>query len=127
MNILLLILALITPVDFETKMTDFVMRETVTVMRSLTRVGCEFESEALCARLTLKMLLRRDSAIGIDFERYYIAEQRVTDLQQIRQDITFRYNLFVKIMEKRGGTVPSGLPCRIRLEPTEWGLCFQYI
>jgi len=116
-----------SPIELETKITNFVMRVTVTVMRNLTRVGFEVESEALCARLTLKMLLRRDIAELIDFERYYIAEQRLVNLQYTRRNIAFRYNLIVKMMEKRGGTAPSGMPRRIILESEGWGLLFRYV
>jgi len=127
MNILLLILALTSPANLETKINNFTLRETVTIVKNMTYIGWILESEALVARWTLKIQCRRGLAEPIDFDRYYLAEQRVVDLQHTRQDLVWRYNVVVKCMECRGILLPDGTPRRIRLESTGWACLFQYI
>ena len=126
MNTILLILALFAPINLQEKVTNFIMRETVTTVRHMTRIGWELESEALVARWVLKIQLRRGLAVDIDYQRYYLAEQRVTNFQQVRNDLVLRYNLVIKFMEYRGEDIPPGIPHRIRLESTGWAVMFRY-
>ena len=126
MNIVLLILTLLAPTNLEEKTLTFVMRETVTTMRNITRYGWEFESEALVTRWTLKIQAKRGLAEEIDYERYYLAEQQVVNLYHFRDDLVWRYNVISKELEARGVNIP-GLPRRIILEAEGWGCLFQYI
>ena len=108
------------------KTVTFVMTETVSTVRNITRYGWVLESEALVARWTLKIQLRRNLAVPIDFERYYLAEQKVIDLYHFREGLVWRYNVIAKGLQDTI-FMPPNLPRRIRLEAEGWGTCFQYV
>jgi hypothetical protein len=107
--------------------TQAILRESVEFITQTTYTGVFAESDVLHARLILELLIRNDTAVEIDFTRYYQAIQRVNQIKRMRNTVVYRYNLILKVMELRNIEIPSGIPRRILLTPTDWTVTYQYI